>query len=362
MTDKVAAKGGFAKGFRGLPQGLSGGRLCHRSWSQAERKICALTSPADGRNTMAMKVKPRLQHVLPLLCFTLLVAPNLWAETFRVATYNLEGYLDEATPSRPAKSPEARAKIRESIRALKPDVLALQEIGGVRALLELRDSLKGEGLKLPFWEHVSGADTNIYVAVLSRFPITARRPHTNDCFLLGGRRFRVSRGFAEVDIQVNSNYSITLITAHLKSRRPVPQADEADLRLEEAKLLRQAIDTRLAADPGANLVVLGDFNDSKDAASTKAIIGRGKHRLLDTRPAERNGDSLPLPGGPEPRNVNWTHYYSKEDSFTRIDYLLLSPGMVKEWVANETYVLSLPNWGVASDHRPLVAAFEAPDK
>jgi hypothetical protein len=66
----------------------------------------------------------------------------------------------------------------------------------------------------------------------------------------------VSRGFAEVDVQVNANYSFTLITAHLKSKRAVAQADEAELRLEEAKVLREKIDDRLAADqpgrPGAH--------------------------------------------------------------------------------------------------------------
>ena len=54
--------------------------------------------------------------------------------------------------------------------------------------------------------------------------------------------------------------------------------------------------------------------------------------------------------------------YGKEDTYSRIDFILLSPGMAREWVTNETYVLALPNWGLASDHRPLVAAFEAKDK
>ena len=172
----------------------------------------------------------------------------------------------QPTETRPAKSADAKAKVRESILALKPDVLALQEMGSTNALLELRDSLKAEGLDLPYWEHVTGFDTNIHVAILSRFPFTARRPHTDDSFLLSGRRFRVSRGFAEVDIQVNTNYSFTLITAHLKSKRAVAQADEAELRLEEAKLLREKVDACLAANPNANLVVLGDFNDTKDSA------------------------------------------------------------------------------------------------
>jgi len=47
-----------------------------------------------------------------------------------------------------------------------------------------------------------------------------------------------------------------------------------------------------------------------------------------------------------------------EDSYSRIDYLMLSPGMAKEWVANETYVPTIPNWGIGSDHRPVLATFE----
>jgi endonuclease/exonuclease/phosphatase family metal-dependent hydrolase len=298
-----------------------------------------------------------------LLSLWLLSSALAGAETFRVAAYNVETYLDVATQSRSAKSDAAKAKVRESIRALKPDVLALEEMGGTNALLELRDSLKTEGLDLPYWEHVSGFDTNIHVAVLSRFPFSACRPHTNETFLLNGRRFRVSRGFGEVDVQVNTNYSFTLLVAHLKSKRAVAEADEAELRLEEAKLLREAVDARLTANPEANLVVLGDFNDGKDSPSTKAIIGRGKSKLVDTRPAERNGDNVPNSNPAwEPRNVTWTHYYGKDDTYSRIDFLLVSPGMAREWVTNETYVLAIPNWGVGSDHRPIVAAFEAADK
>jgi endonuclease/exonuclease/phosphatase family metal-dependent hydrolase len=287
----------------------------------------------------------------------------LHAETFRVATYNVESYLDTATQSRYAKSAEAKARVREGILLLKPDVLALQEMGTAAALQELRESLRTGGVDLPYAEQVSGYDTNIHIAVLSRFPFSARRPHTNDNFLLSGRRFRVSRGFAEVDIQVNHHYCFTLITAHLKSKRPVFAADEAELRLEEAKVLREKIDARLVADPDANLVVLGDFNDTKDAPSTKAIIGRGKRKLVDTRPAELNGDAAWRSDDfREPRTVAWTHYYSKEDTYSRIDYVLLSQGMAREWVTNATWVLAMPGWGIASDHRPLVATFEAADR
>ena len=285
------------------------------------------------------------------------------AQSFRVGTYNLENYIEQPSGTRPAKTAAGKAKIRESIRALKADVLALQEVGGTNAFFELRASLKAEGMDYPFWEHVTGWDTNIQVAILSQLPITARRPHTNESFLLFGRRFRVSRGFAEVDIKVNERYSFTLITAHLKSRRPVPEADEMELREQEALILRQKVDARLAANPNANVILAGDLNDSKDARSTRGIIGRGKTALTDLRPAERNGDDQPNPNPRyEPRNVTWTHHYGKEDTYGRIDYLMVSRGMLREWNEKETYVLAIPNWGIGSDHRPLVATFAAEDK
>ena len=281
------------------------------------------------------------------------------ADTIRVATYNVENYLDQPTESRPqTKSAAARAGVRESIHALNPDVLALEEMGDLSALMELRGSLKAEGLDFPYWELVSGEDTNIHVAVLSKLPIMARRPHTNETFLLAGRRFRVSRGFAELDIRAAPDFTFTLFVAHLKSRRAVPEADEAEQRLQEAKVLRHIVDKEFSAGPGSRLIVLGDFNDVKDSDSTKEIIGHGRSKLVDTRPAERNGDNVPTGSAWfEPRKITWTHYYGKEDTYSRIDYLLLSPAMARSWDRTNTYVLTLPNWGVASDHRPIVATF-----
>ena len=294
--------------------------------------------------------------------FSLFVAfcsTSFAAGTFRVATYNVENYLDQPTESRPhVKSTEAKAKIRESIESIKPDVLALEEMGTTNALMELRASLRADGLDFPFWEHVSGADTNIHVAVLSRLPIVARRPHTNDLFLLDGRQFRVERGFAEVDIEAATNFTLTLIAAHLKSQLQVPDADEAEERLAEAKVLRGIIDEHFRTNPNAKLIVLGDFNDTKDSDSTKEIIGRGKFKLTDTRPAEHNGDNAHAePPYFEPRNVAWTYFYGADDTYARIDYILLSPAMEHDWVKAETYIPTIPNWGIGSDHRAILATF-----
>jgi endonuclease/exonuclease/phosphatase family metal-dependent hydrolase len=278
------------------------------------------------------------------------------AQTFRVATYNLQNYLDAPAGTRPAKSEVSKVKIREGILAAKPDVLAVQEIGGLTALHELRDSLKREGLQFVDSEIVYGWDTNIYVGVLSRFPITARRPRTNDSFALFEKEYRVRRGFAEVDIHVNDRFSFTLIAAHLKSKLSFYEEDEQEMRAQEATLLRRHVDAILGPNPKANVVVLGDLNDTQDSVTVRTVIAR-KNALIDTRPFEDNGDDQPSANPRHPPRITWTHYYGKEDSFRRVDYILLSRNLARHWVAAESRVVRIPNWGVASDHRPVVAAF-----
>ena len=298
--------------------------------------------------------------VAVLLCLFALRVSG--ADLFRVATYNVENYILRSNETRSIKSPESRAKIREHLLATKADVIALQELGGADALQDIQQGLKAGGQEYAHSEIVYGWDTNIQVAVLSRFPIVARRPHTNDSYLLQGRRFHVGRGFLEVDIRVNPQYTFTLMSTHLKSRRVVAEGDEAEMREQEGILLREKIDARLAANRDVNLVVLGDFNDVRDARSTRAVLGRGRGALVDTRPAERNGDNLPNPiPRYDPRNITWTHFFGKEDSYSRIDYILLSPAMAREWVKEESYVFTAANWGLASDHRPVVAAFRPED-
>ena len=331
--------------------------------SQKGKSTVVSLPPESTNSSWLSPGKPRGISLLFLLVLWTSVGWGQAADRFAVATYNLENYIDGSTGNRPDKPEISRKKIRESILALRPDVLGLQEIGSTNALLELRSSLRADGLDYPHWEHVSGFDTNIFVAVLSRFPIVRSRPHTQDAFLLNGRRLRLTRGIAEMDIQVSADYQFTLFVAHLKSRRPSAVADESDLREQEALVLREKIDARLAADPNANVVVLGDLNDVKDSRSTRAVIGKGRSALVDTRPAERNGDTDP--GGnarSASRQVTWTHFYAKEDTYSRVDYIFLSRGMAREWEPKFSYVGTVPNWGLASDHRPVLASFTAQNR
>lgn len=290
----------------------------------------------------------------------MLIQITVTGAALRVATFNLENYVG-AGAARPAKPPEAKAQVVETLAALNADVLALQEMGGSNILAGLRLDLLRAGLNYPYAEHVPGHDTNIFPAILSKYPIAARRPHTNEGFLLYGRRFQTSRGFGEVDIQVDS-YRFTLITAHLKSKRPSASGDEAVIREQEARLLRAIIDQRLRDTPQINLIVLGDFNDTPDSDPVRLLIGKGKAALVDTRPQERNGDTSSAGSDSHhSRSIAWTHYFAREDTYARLDYILLSRGMAREWIQSETCVFAVPHWGLASDHRPILAAFQPMD-
>jgi endonuclease/exonuclease/phosphatase family metal-dependent hydrolase len=284
--------------------------------------------------------------------------PAQAGDSFSIASYNLENYVDPLETTRAVKSGPSKSKVREALLKLGADIVAIQEIGSPNALHELQKSLRDGGLIYPDTEFVSGPDTNIHVAILSRLPIVARRSHTNEAFLLHGRRFKVSRGIADVDIQVGPRFKVTLLAAHLKSRRQVPEADQSELREHEAGILRRLVAGYLDANPGANLVVLGDLNDVRNSRSTRLLIGHGAQALIDVRPAERNGDSVAgLSARLPPRNIAWTYYYATEDTYSRIDYILVSRSLAKRLDRNGTYVLAIPDWGLASDHRPIISQF-----
>ncbi len=280
-------------------------------------------------------------------------------ERFTIATWNLENYLDQPTARRLAKPANAKANVHATLLELRADVVALQEMGGTNALHELRGSLQRNGLDYPYWEHVHARNDEIHLAVLSRFPIVARRPHTNDSFLLDGRRFFVKRGFVEVDICVSTNYQFTLLAAHLKSKHHAPGADESLLRLNESRFLRRRVDSLLKAKDDSNLIVLGDFNDIVDSAPLKVILGhRASDPLFDTCPRE----IASLSPSPKANGTAWTYHFSREKSFWRFDYILLSSGMKREWLKDGTHIFTRNNWHEASDHRPILATFVAENR
>ena len=79
----------------------------------------------------------------------------------------------------------------------------------------------------------------------------------------------------------------------------------------------------------------------------------------DLRPFESSGGIAAYQANSrnKSRGVTWTYLYAKEDQFNRFDYILASQGIYKEYVGS--FVKSQNDWGIASDHRIVVAKFTA---
>jgi len=284
------------------------------------------------------------------------------AQTFTVATYNVENYFLTAFANRKAKTEASRAKVAEVIASIKPDILVLQEIGRKVALQELRQRLDGNGLRFSQAVFLEGADPAIHLSVLSRFPVVGNHSKTNATYLLDGKRLQVRRGFVEIEIQVGPDYKFVLFSAHLKSMRQVAIAGQSEMRLGEARVLRRLIEKRLEANPNENILLMGDLNDAPSRDPIKVLIGSRFPKLVDLRPSEKKdgwmGDFKKIGDGS--RRITWTHFYKKEDQYSRLDYIMANRGMAKE--LDSAYIYITPDWGMASDHRPVVARFVAKDR
>lgn len=265
----------------------------------------------------------------------------------RFTAWNLKNYLHVAAPPPPgstekSKSPRERAAIVSMLTQIHPDVLGVCEMGSAADLAVLQADLKKAGLDLPQTEWVEGADASRHLALLTRFPIASRQPVTNQRYVLDDSQFPVQRGFLDVTLAVNGDYNLRLVGIHLKSRLDVPEADQELMRRNEAHLLRQHLDAVLTAEPQANLLVYGDFNDSRDQPSVKAIKGmRGAAAALTEIPAADDSGE------------RWTFYYPEADEYSRIDFLLASTALLPEVRKTQAFLPGGRGWSRASDHRPL---------
>jgi endonuclease/exonuclease/phosphatase family metal-dependent hydrolase len=264
------------------------------------------------------------------------------------AAYNLEDYFQASDfpdgrekYSKPEKSIAAEIHV---IADIHPDVLGVCEMGPPGEFDSFRARLKAAGLDYPNTEYVAGPDPERHVALLSRLPIVSRQSATDVPFPIDGRTEKVRRGFVDVTINAGSGRAIRFIGVHLKSKLRDTPENEAELRRIEAHLLRKHIDDALAADPGASLVVYGDFNDTKNSPSLMEVTGgkRAADGLKDLFLRDAQGET-------------WTEYWKTADVYSRIDYIMVTRNLTSMVDAGHSYVYRPPGWNEASDHCPVVA-------
>lgn len=282
---------------------------------------------------------------------------RLGAEEIVFASYNVENYLrmDRRVENKNLKdAPKPESEIEAVVKVvttIKPDILGVVEMGDEATLEDFQKRLKAAGVDLPHREWLQGADQNRHVCLLSRFPIVDRRSRGDIPFDLDGKTLRFNRGILDVTVEINPNYKLRLLGVHLKSRRDVEEYDEAWMRAKEAWFLRDHINGILQADPQTNLLVYGDFNDTKNNYPIKEVIGKKgtPNYMMDLWLRDT-------------RNERWTHYWKTADEYSRIDYIMVSPAMVKEILFDKSGINDSPFWNDASDHRAIYTTISAENK
>ena len=268
------------------------------------------------------------------------------------AHYNVENYLEEDRREGgqilfgPKPEGERKTLVR-IIKEIHPDILGVAEMGPEDQFTDFRNRLESIGLQYSFAEYVDGPDPARHLALLSRFQIVARHSEKHVEFDLNGQRSLVQRGFLDVTIEVNPSYRLRLVGAHLKSKLPIP-AGEALLRRNEARLLRMHIDEVLDGEPGVNLLVYGDMNDTRDQPAIQEILGsrRGSNHLIEIPVADEQGD-------------RWTYYRRQSDTYDRIDYIIVNSVLLPQIDRQLSCIYRSKDWYSASDHRPIVAVINA---
>lgn len=274
------------------------------------------------------------------------------AETLVVATYNVENYvatnrLTEDGFRKDYPKPEVqKAALRRTIRALGADVVFLQEMGGAAYLEELQRDLKSEGVDYPHAAVLEAADSDRHVAVLSRRAWTAIERHAGLEYPYFGGREKVKRGLLEVRF-ATSGGEVTFFALHLKSRFTERPDDprSALRRVGEAVTIRDAVLARFPDPASARFAILGDFNDDKSSKPLQRLMERGKTVVARLLPA---ADS---------RGETWTHAFRKEDVYTRVDHVLVSPGLALAVDGGVARIFDGDGVLGASDHRPVVVTF-----
>ena len=268
--------------------------------------------------------------------------------------WNVRNYMMSPVKNRdgrvttPAKPEESAQAVAATLANLKPDIVGMSEIGTRKDLENLQRRLKKLGVDLPHRTWVDGADRERHLALLSKFPLRVSHD-TKSGFVLGGLPHRVQRGFLDCTVEICPGFDLRVLGAHFKSRRIVPEFDQAEFRRNESLLLRAKIDGILREKPDTLLLLFGDLNDHKNSPAVAGLAGRrgAKSSLEILELTDKVGDQ-------------WTYHWSESDEYSRVDYVMASKALVPLLRKKKSSVHRAKDWDKASDHRPLVVKLGLP--
>lgn len=251
-----------------------------------------------------------------------LLLPWAASAAITVATFNLENYtladrLVEGVFRRAYPKPASeKTAVRQVIADINPDILAVEEMGAQPYLDDFKRELKRSGQNFPYTVLLEAADPERHVAVLSKLPFKEVRRHAKVPIVHLGKPVFVKRGVLEV-IFATTDGDFSVFVIHLKSKRTERKEDPeaASQRALEAEAVRDLVLSRHPDPAKARFLVCGDWNDTRGTRPVRALLKRGETPIGELVPAF------------DSRGEAWTHYFRREDTYSRIDYLMVSPAL-----------------------------------
>ena len=193
------------------------------------------------------------------ILLVLLISASLFGDKIlKIATYNVENLFDlqksgyeysEYVPNGSSEWNQKNYKIKlkniaQVIKDIDADIIALQEIESLQALLDLRFALKQSGL---YYEHYAIADkknTTVKVAILSKILFLYSKE-------LSVTQTYEYRNILETKFKIDDK-ELYIFVNHWKSK-----SGAESMRVVSAKALKNRI-TEIGYDK--NIILLGDFN------------------------------------------------------------------------------------------------------
>ncbi|ABB43990.1 Endonuclease/exonuclease/phosphatase [Sulfurimonas denitrificans DSM 1251] len=196
---------------------------------------------------------------MKILFFTLLIYTSLFGETIlKIATYNVENLFDletsgyeysEYIPNSTSEWNQKNYKIKlkniaQVIKDIDADIIALEEVESLQALLDLRFALKQSGLYYGYYSIADKKNTTVKVALLSKVPFVYSKE-------ISVTQTYEYRNILETKFNINGK-ELYIFVNHWKSK-----SGAESQRVLCAKSLMKRV-KEIGFDK--NIILLGDFN------------------------------------------------------------------------------------------------------
>ena len=259
-------------------------------------------------------------------------------------------YYDIDSTDNAPMTKQRKGIIIEQLRESKASVIVLAGLRDRAMLDSIVKDLKG----FVFSEIVETGSSSTRIAMIAKTePEKFEALMDQKYNIKKGVTLPVERGFIHAVFDING-YVLHIFGANLKDRTKHPLYNQYDMRRYEARALRKLITAAIKEDKKhpANILLLAGLNDSCAKAPVKDVYNRRfgiEKRLFDLRPVDH-------------LNVSWTYLDDAVDEYERIDFAIVSSGIIPEIVFDETVILEDPEWYNASTHRPIIVTLVPVEK